>query len=63
MFEEIQKTCQKLEGEFDSIPAWRKEILQKIAVYISDKKSQNSLVQLVYICTHNSRRSHFGQIW
>jgi arsenate reductase (thioredoxin) len=20
-------------------------------------------VQLVYVCTHNSRRSHFGQVW
>jgi protein-tyrosine phosphatase/arsenate reductase len=63
MFEKIQKTCQMLEREFDSIPTLRKEILQKIADYVSDRKPQNLPVQLVYICTHNSRRSHLGQIW
>lgn len=47
--------------EFDSIPIERKQILSKIAEYIKSKKEQPT--NLIYICTHNSRRSHYGQIW
>lgn len=63
MFENINLICQQLENKLDSIPTSRKDVLKKIAEYVSLKKQQNLPVQLVYICTHNSRRSHLGQIW
>lgn len=48
---------------FSRIPTERKENLNKIAEYISNKINAKETAELVYICTHNSRRSHFGQIW
>jgi protein-tyrosine phosphatase/arsenate reductase len=63
MFSQIKSYCDSLTKQFDAIPQQRKELLEKISAYIGQKKSQNKSVNLVYICTHNSRRSHFGQIW
>ena len=41
----------------------RKEILQPLIDYIQNTKDSEEKVQLNFICTHNSRRSQFGQIW
>ncbi len=59
----IQKYCDGLIKQFDTIPAKRKQILNKLAHYIAHKTKENKPVNLIYICTHNSRRSVFGQIW
>ena len=63
MFQPIKLYWDKLTNEFNTIPKERQALLKKIANYISIKKASNQAIQLVYICTHNSRRSHFGQIW
>ncbi|MDI1354764.1 MAG: protein-tyrosine-phosphatase [bacterium] len=63
MFLAIQQYAEDLCQHFDEISAGRKLTLDGLAEYISFKRKQNNLVNLVYICTHNSRRSHFGQIW
>jgi len=63
MNNKIAKYCQDLILKFDDIPIDRKEILLKIATYIQAKKDNQEEIQLMYVCTHNSRRSHFGQIW
>jgi arsenate reductase (thioredoxin) len=52
-----------IKTDFAKIPADRRAELDKIARFIQQKVSANQPVQLTYICTHNSRRSHFGQIW
>ncbi len=49
--------------EFKTIPVARKKALEGIAEYISKKMKQQEAINLVFICTHNSRRSQFGQIW
>jgi arsenate reductase len=48
---------------FDSISEERKILLKKISSYIEKKILKKETPELIYICTHNSRRSHFGQIW
>lgn len=48
---------------FDAIPANRKTKLEKLSEYIQHKQDSGSVSHLVYICTHNSRRSHLGQLW
>ena len=63
MFEKIKTTCTELAQNFDTISLDRKALLEKISQYIQQKKNDNIPVQLIYVCTHNSRRSHFGQIW
>jgi protein-tyrosine phosphatase/arsenate reductase len=63
MYKKIKSTCDLLSVQFDSIASERKFLLEKISAYIQAKKDKNDPIQLMYVCTHNSRRSHFGQIW
>lgn len=49
--------------EFDQIPAARKEELTVLARYVQQKVAASQPVHLTFICTHNSRRSHFSQLW
>ena len=63
MNSKIKCLCEQLSQQFDSISLERKFLLDKISTFIQEKKYANLPIQLVYVCTHNSRRSHFGQIW
>ena len=45
------------------VPNERKEILQPLIDFIQSKLDQNEIINLNFICTHNSRRSHLSQIW
>jgi protein-tyrosine phosphatase/arsenate reductase len=63
MFTSIHQLCDELILDFDSIPKERKDLLSKISSYIQERKDKNQEINLVYVCTHNSRRSHFGQVW
>ncbi|WP_179339485.1 arsenate-mycothiol transferase ArsC [Winogradskyella ludwigii] len=47
----------------DSISEERKTILQPLIDYIQLKTTENKAVNLNFICTHNSRRSHLSQVW
>lgn len=47
----------------DRLPEERKKTLEEIALYTFGKHAQGVPAQLIFICTHNSRRSHFCQIW
>lgn len=40
----------------------RKTVLQPLIDYINSKKKEEKPIQLNFICTHNSRRSHLAQI-
>lgn len=59
----IKNLCDQLSQQFDSISNDRKVLLERISGYIQQKKDAKLAIQLIYVCTHNSRRSHFGQIW
>lgn len=63
MYPSIQHFCENVTHTFDTIPIERKAILAQISSYIQQQKDAGKAVQLVYVCTHNSRRSHFGQVW
>lgn len=47
----------------DSISADRKKVLQPLVDFIQDKVAEKQLINLNFICTHNSRRSHLSQVW
>ena len=49
--------------DFDTIPDDRKKLLHQLTTYIKTRHSENTQINLNFICTHNSRRSQFGQIW
>lgn len=59
----LAKYIAECEKDFSKIPAERKADLEKITAFIQSKVDAKQPIQLIYICTHNSRRSHFGQIW
>ncbi|NEV94591.1 hypothetical protein G3567_10595 [Psychroflexus sp. YR1-1] len=63
MFPGIEKNCRKFESELHLISAERKTILNSAAKAIDAQIDKNGVAKLIYICTHNSRRSHFGQVW
>lgn len=50
-------------SDFDALSAERKALLEPLAVYIREKLAAGLPAKLIFICTHNSRRSHFGQVW
>jgi arsenate reductase len=50
-------------AEFDDIPANRRAKLDELAAYIRNQRDAGKPVRLVFICTHNSRRSHMAQLW
>ncbi len=41
----------------------RKALLEEMAEYLLEKLSTGQEIRLNFICTHNSRRSQFSQIW
>tara|TARA_B100001105_G_C22385682_1_gene441827 strand:+ start:1206 stop:1817 length:612 start_codon:yes stop_codon:yes gene_type:complete len=41
----------------------RKAVLEPLISYIRQKANSNLPVNLNFICTHNSRRSHLSQVW
>ena len=49
-------------AEFDAIPADRKAALEELAEFVAFARD-TGVARLNFICTHNSRRSHFGQVW
>lgn len=62
MIQKIRTLARKLSKRFRQIPEERRAVLSKIAAYLQKKYDAGEDIQLVFICTHNSRRSHFGQI-
>jgi arsenate reductase (thioredoxin) len=62
-FPELQSYIASLLPEMDNIRPERKELLRGLARFVESKIGAGEPIQLTFICTHNSRRSHFGQIW
>jgi arsenate reductase len=50
-------------SEFKTIPSARRKELEEVSTYIKNKLAKGETVNLIFICTHNSRRSQFGQVW
>ncbi len=55
-----QFIVRKVIPSIDDIPRERKKLLDPIVRYI---RSGGDQINLVFICTHNSRRSHLAQVW
>jgi len=49
--------------DISTISKERKQILDILKTYIQTKKDNHQNINLNFICTHNSRRSHLSQIW
>ena len=49
--------------DMSSISTERKNTLQPLIDFIQLKTDANVLININFICTHNSRRSHLSQVW
>lgn len=61
LYPSLAETIQK--AHQISIPENRKKVLKVLIQYIQAKVDQGQEVNLNFICTHNSRRSQFSQVW
>ena len=57
----ISSIIQKIDVSL--ISADRQKKLNVLVDYIQSKKDKNQAINLNFICTHNSRRSQFSQVW
>ena len=60
-FESLQEYVALRLDEYDMIPLERREKLETLAALIS--QSRGGELNLIFICTHNSRRSHMAHLW
>lgn len=51
------------EAEIDQIPADRREALARVAQFVKKRRAAGRPARLLFICTHNSRRSHMAELW
>ncbi|MDA3859750.1 MAG: hypothetical protein PF445_00850 [Melioribacteraceae bacterium] len=63
MLKNIKSKIDDLQQEVSNISKKRKQILNLFASYIENKIKNGNYVNLIFICTHNSRRSTMSQIW
>jgi len=63
MIKQIKAKINELISAFEQIPDERKNLLLNFSDYIVQKLGEELKVNLIFICTHNSRRSHMSQIW
>ncbi|MGO2357266.1 MAG: low molecular weight phosphatase family protein [Mesonia sp.] len=47
----------------EGLPQERKTVLNTLAECIQKKRDKKEVCNLKFLCTHNARRSHLGQIW
>jgi arsenate reductase len=59
----VAETIRQLSGEFEKISGERKKALQRVTTFIETRINRQQTPELIFICTHNSRRSHIAQIW
>ncbi|WP_372753629.1 low molecular weight phosphatase family protein [Labilibaculum sp.] len=61
LFPEIEEVIKGLNPQ--TISEERKAVLKPLVDFIQSKVLNDQKIRLNFICTHNSRRSHLGQIW
>ena len=63
LYPPISTYLEAVEKDFIKIADERKAALGMVAVYIKQKLKTENKASLVFICTHNSRRSQMAQLW
>lgn len=63
MYDKLKLTSESLIKDSELISEDRKNLLNELSIYIKGKLISKKEANLIFICTHNSRRSHMAQIW
>lgn len=59
----LKSYCDSVLNESELIDSTRLETLNELIAYAKTSLKKDKKCQLMFICTHNSRRSQFGQVW
>jgi hypothetical protein len=60
---ELKSAIAARQAEFDDIPDDRKAALSRLGAWVRARIDAGETAKLIFVCTHNSRRSHMAQIW
>ena len=63
LIEPLRPYASGVAGEFRQIEPERIASLDKSAAFVRERLNAGKPAYLNFICTHNSRRSHLGQLW
>jgi len=63
LLESLGDSVRAATSSFDRIPEDRRRELEKISDFIRSKTTAGETASAIFICTHNSRRSHLSQVW
>lgn len=63
MYPKVIKTIETILPKMEEISEARKKKLSLLIDYVLGKVKNSEPISLIFICTHNSRRSHYSQIW
>ena len=61
MYSVLKKTTEQL--QLQTISEERKRILKPLINFVQQKINNKQPININFICTHNSRRSHLSQVW
>lgn len=59
----LEASVRRAWADIDAIPDERRAALDHLAAWIDGCRDDGRPAQLIFICTHNSRRSHMAQLW
>jgi arsenate reductase len=63
LVEPVRPFVQRVVASQNELPENRREMLAQVAASVAERIRSDEQAQLVFICTHNSRRSHLSQVW
>lgn len=63
MYPRLQRTIESLLPNVRLLSEERRARLERLVAFVREARAAGRPARLNFICTHNSRRSHLGQLW
>src|SRR5688572_18825313 len=63
LYTPLVRNIERCINAFSQIPGERKKLLNNLSQFVEEKLKAGNEAKLIFICTHNSRRSHMAQLW
>ncbi|MEW6199826.1 MAG: protein-tyrosine-phosphatase [Planctomycetota bacterium] len=63
MFDAVADYVTQRQCEFGSIDVSRRTLLDELSRYIRQRRMSGETARLIFVCAHNSRRSHMAHLW
>jgi len=61
MYSKLLETIKEI--QLQNVSEERKTLLQPLIDFVQQKSDNHQAININFICTHNSRRSHLSQVW